>query len=209
MDKRTIRAVGIIVIVAALAAVVATAGLAMIVGSRAAEPLPVFAEVPDFALTNQHGETVSRDALRGKVWIADFIFTRCRAICPMMTASLAQVRDELHATPAWDEVRVVSFSVDPEHDTPEVLREFASRYGADGDRWLFLTAERRETIWSLSRDGFMLRVHETPDNPAMPISHSAKFALVDRAGQIRGYYDSNDPEARAALVRDAQRLADE
>lgn len=223
MRGRTAQTVGLIIVGAALAAMGVTFALAMLAeptGSSAPRtalqgaqrdapdrPLPVIAEVPAFRFTDQHGRAVSRDDLRGKVWIADFIFTRCTAVCPMMTLALTQVRDELRDTPAWEDVRLVSFSVDPEHDTPTVLHDFAERYDANDGQWHFLTGESREPIWTLSHDGFMLRVDETPGNAAMPINHSAKFVLVDARGRIRGYYDSNDSEDRAALVRDATHLA--
>ena len=171
-----------------------------------AEPLPEYGEVPAFALTDQHGESVTLDDLRGKVWVAEFIFTRCQAICPIMVHNMRVVRDALADRPDADDLRFVSITVDPDHDTPEVLREYAELHDADHHDWLFLTAEQREPIWRLSEEGFMLGVSETPENPQMPISHGSQFALVDRAGHIRGYYSGTIAEERDELIEDIPQL---
>jgi protein SCO1/2 len=169
------------------------------------EPPEVLFNAPAFSLTQRDDSTVSLDDLKGKVWVGNFIFTRCAGICPMMTASMASLQQDLRLLDNWDDIRLVSFSVDPGHDTPEVLREYAEQYKADKTHWLFLTGER-QTVWRMVADGFKLAVGEVDDNPAMPILHSEKFVLVDQAGHIRGYYDGTEDEQRGALVRDLQLL---
>ena len=196
-------------VAAAVAAVALAAALASITAAlRGGGPrdVPVlFGDMPAFALQSQHGEPITRDDLRGKVWVASFVFTRCAGTCPMITSRKAELqqlrRQMIEQHEMWRDVRLVSFSVDPGHDTPEVLRGYADRYEADGEHWFFLTGDR-EVIWALIRDGFRLSVEDAPDNPQMPILHSEQFVLVDREGQVRGYYDAFDEEQLRSLYYD-------
>lgn len=167
----------------------------------AAEVLPVYGEVPDFELTNRDGSTVRRADLEGAPWIADFVFTRCQVTCPMLTTHLARMQNALDSASAS---RLVSFTVDPDYDTPAVLQEYAARFHA-GERWLFLTGER-SAVYSLIRKGFQLGVQPGEGTPEEPISHSTRFVLVDGQAQVRGYYESGDPAARARLLQDLARL---
>jgi protein SCO1/2 len=177
---------------------------------RASEPpsAPVLGTLPDFALVDQEGSGFGSDELRGTVWIADFIFTRCPDMCPMLSSVMARVQRQLARDPAFADVRLVSISVDPEHDTPERLAAYAAKYGAEPDRWFFLTGER-QAIWRLSKEGFRLAVGESPRGADAPLFHSDKFVLADRAGRIRGYYDATDQEALLALMRDLRGVAAE
>ena len=195
-------------------------------GGRAElERLEVYGEVPDFALIERSGRRITRADLLGKVWITNFIYTDCTETCPLQSAHLARLQAELRGEP---DLRLVSITVDPEHDTPEVLAEYAARYRADPGRWLFLTG-RREVIYRLAIDGFRLGVADSalaPRGPASallarvgpllgpapawahpedraPIMHSSRFVVVDRRARIRGYFQSADPEA---LVRLRQSL---
>lgn len=170
---------------------------------RRAAPLPEYGPLPAFALTERGGRTVRLDDLRGRPWVADFIFTRCAGICPAMTARLARLDRDLPAA-----VRAVSISVDPAHDTPAVLAEYARRAGASAD-WLFLTGPQKD-VYDLSVGGFRLAAEALPPGqagPDGPFLHSSKFVLVDARGVIRGYYDSADEEAMRRLAADAGRLA--
>ena len=157
-------------------------------------------KVPDFTLTERSNRRVTRQDLAGKVWVADFIFTRCAGICLTMSANMQKLQDRLPA-----EVRLVSFSVDPINDTPEVLTEYAKRYNADPERWLFLTGDP-EGVQNLSIDGFKLALDPSSGTEAEPITHSSRFALVDRDGHIRGYYGTEDADALDRLVADAKSL---
>lgn len=165
--------------------------------------LPVLGTLPPFSLTERAGRSVSAADLAGQVWIADFIFTRCPDICPALTAQMARLQTTL--PPASDPVRLVSFSVDPAHDTPAVLRDYATRSGAR-DGWLFLTGSR-DQLALLLREGFRLAFAD--DGPASaPITHSDRFVLVDRELRIRGYYHGTEPGALGRLARDAAGLRD-
>jgi cytochrome oxidase Cu insertion factor (SCO1/SenC/PrrC family) len=172
---------------------------------RRPEPPPMLSEVPDFTLVNRDGRTVRRADLAGSPWIADFIFTRCPASCPMMTSRMARLDREL---PRGLDVRLVSISVDPEHDTPEVLQRYAASFKAP-TRWLFLTGDG-EQIYRLSKEGFKLGVDAAPKGveTAEPILHSTRFVLVDGEGRIRGYYDAFDAESMKTLMRDLEAIVE-
>lgn len=161
-----------------------------------------FGAVPEFALVEASGERRGRSDLVGKVWIASFIFTRCAEECPAMMRAEVALQREL---PVREDLRLVSFSVDPEYDTPERLRAYAEMFGADRSRWWFLTGEKA-AIFRLAIEGFRLSAMEADPENEMPILHSSKLVLVDRRGVIRGYYDSMDEQERRQLVRDARRL---
>jgi protein SCO1/2 len=170
--------------------------------------LPVLGTVPAFRLIGSDGEPVSQASLAGSVWVADFIFTRCPSLCPLLSARMASVQDAL-ARQGKNAVRLVSFSVDPANDTPEALRAYADRFHADRSRWLFVTGERG-ALYTLISQGFRLAVAERPegDNTGGEglITHSDRFVLVDRNLQIRGYYHGTDDDGVAPLLRDIATL---
>ncbi|NIP95270.1 MAG: SCO family protein, partial [Akkermansiaceae bacterium] len=149
-------------------------------------------------LTDQDGGSFGSADLHGKVWIADFIFTRCAGTCPMQSAEKAKLQEELKAHPARDEIRLVTFTVDPEHDTPPVLAEYARAHRADPSHWKFLTGPRGD-LWNLSANGFKMDVADDAGNEKMPILHSSRFVLVDRAGRLRGYYDGLEEQGLTDL----------
>ena len=159
--------------------------------------LVVHRQLPDFSLTDQGSAGVALATMRGKIWVADFIFTSCVTICPPMTNEMAGLQEEF----ATDDVYFVSFSVDPERDTPEVLSRYAARYGADLDRWSFLTGEK-EAIYQLAHEGFNLAA----GHQGSEILHSTRFVLVDRQGQVRDYYESRSKGALQQLRRDMRAL---
>jgi protein SCO1/2 len=179
--------------------------LRRVTGDYGRAELPRLGEVPDFGATAETGATVRRADLGGKVFIADFIFTTCAGICPGMTAKMKSLSERLRDEPR---IRFVSFTVDPDHDTPEVLRRYALEHGADPARWSFLRIEKAG-LRRLAREGFRLGVEDGAAGAAEPILHSTRFVLVDTAGVIRGYYDSDEPGAMTALAADARRLAGE
>ncbi|MEM1203359.1 MAG: SCO family protein [Acidobacteriota bacterium] len=165
-------------------------------------PLPVLKEAPSFALTNRDGGEVTLDTLAGRPWIADFVFTRCPGVCPILTQRMSELAADLPA----DGVRFVSFSVDPTHDTPEVLQAYAEKHGA-GDNWLFLTGAEAE-MYPLIREGFLLVLDPTPrvEEGQEPIVHSNRFVLVDGENRIRGYYNAFDAKELEQLKLDLARL---
>ena len=156
--------------------------------------------VPGFSLTERSSREVKSQELAGQVWVADFVFTSCGGMCPIMTEKMRKLQDKLP-----EEIRLVSFSVDPDTDTPEALSAYAKRYGADPKRWLFLTGNK-DSLFSLSKEGFKLPVGDTEGTQAEPITHSSRFVLVDRQGRIRGYYSMEEESEMAHIVRDAKSL---
>jgi cytochrome oxidase Cu insertion factor (SCO1/SenC/PrrC family) len=157
----------------------------------------VLLTLPEFVLENEGGESFGLLDLRGHIFVADFIFTRCAGTCPMITHRMAALQDELAADHALQEVRFVSFSVDPDNDRPAVLRDYAATVHADARRWTFLTGTR-DAVRGVVRDGFKMPV-EDQDDAAMPVMHSQSFVLVDRVGRVRGVYDPLSEEGLAAL----------
>lgn len=164
-------------------------------GSRA---LPKDGPVPSFQLIDQSGAPFGSLQLLGKIWIADFVYSTCPGPCPMISSRMAELQKPLRDT----DVKLVSFSVDPQHDTPPVLRDYAAKLGAQPGRWYFLTGDKGQ-IYRLSRDGFKLAA---ADGEAAGPIHSTRMVLVDRRGEIRGYYDATDADAVTRLLADANHL---
>ncbi|MGA9408015.1 MAG: SCO family protein [Bacteroidota bacterium] len=173
--------------------------------SPAKSSLPSLSVVPDFTLTERSGAKVPLSDLKGKTWIADFIFTNCGGSCPVMSSTMANFQEQLKNV---NNVLLVSFTVDPERDTPQVLRDYADLYKASASRWLFLTGEK-DKIDYLTRKGFHLALAADSGSTVEPIIHSTMFVLVDRQGIIRGYYDSSDEKALGQIITDARTLAAE
>jgi cytochrome oxidase Cu insertion factor (SCO1/SenC/PrrC family) len=162
--------------------------------------VPSYGIVPAFQLVNQNGQPFGSAQLTDKIWIADFIFTSCRGPCPLISTRMSELQKPLEKT----DVHLVSFSVDPETDTPEVLRGYAEKLQADPKRWDFLTGPK-SAIYKLSHDGFKLAVSDGSEAEGVPV-HSTRMALVDRHGQIRGYYDALEPDAMTKLLADTNHL---
>ncbi|MEA2560268.1 MAG: hypothetical protein QOH06_1772 [Acidobacteriota bacterium] len=188
-----------------VAALVVVAVAALVQWLRQPEPLPVYGKLPAFSLVNRDGRTIRLEDLAGAPWVADFIFTRCPASCPMMSARMARLDRGL---PKDLGVHLVSISVDPAYDTPEVLERYARKFQAP-ERWLFLTGDR-EDVRRLSIEGFKLGLDMDPPPGVIgpePILHSTRFVLVDGEGQIRGYYEAFDEASTEKLRTDLLRLA--
>ena len=160
------------------------------------DDLPISGSVPDFEFTDSNGETITREDMEGKVWVADFIFTTCTMACPIMTGNMNLIHKSFKDD---NNVRIISISVYPEYDTPEVLKEYASRYNANTDRWHFLTGPE-ESVKNIIKTGFKIGDYEDI------IFHSEKFALVDVSGNIRGYYSGMETEDMSKLKKDIKRL---
>ena len=163
------------------------------------EAMPPIGEIPAFRFTTQEGKSLSKDDLIGKVWVADFVFTRCNGPCPVMTSRMAELAKGLAKA---KDVRVVSISVDPEHDTPAVLADYASRMDADPSRWIFLTGPKPE-IDAFARKGmFQVLAY---DDKGVP-THSTRFLVIDRAGRIRRTRNLDEPELVQKLFMDIGNL---
>jgi protein SCO1/2 len=212
MDKRVKRIVIVMWAVTAVAAAALGGAVWMMRntgGSGAAGPsitvtesptagLPVLFDAPSFSLTDQNGQLFDSASLHGKVWVADFIFTSCAGICPMMTQHMREFQKLTPASP----VQMVSFSVDPEHDTPAVLKQYAQTAKADESRWHFLTGESRAKLWDICK-AMKLAVGPDTNNQVM---HSNQFLLIDGDGHVRGVYNSEDDSFLPKLVADANTL---
>lgn len=159
-----------------------------------------YGTVPVFTLTNQDGQPFGLAQLAGKIWIADFVYTMCPGPCPMISSRMSELQKPLEKT----DVHLVSFTVDPAKDTPEVLRGYAEKLQAEPGRWDFLTGPQ-PTIYNLSRNGFKLAVSDGSDEKGIPV-HSTRMILVDRHGQIRGYYDAAEADAMTKLLADTNHL---
>jgi cytochrome oxidase Cu insertion factor (SCO1/SenC/PrrC family) len=186
------------------------------------ETLGVYGTVPPFSLTERSGRPITREDLRGLVWVVDFIYTECTETCPLQSLEFARLQHDFGRAA---DLRLVSITVDPEHDTTEVLRAYAGRYGAD-DRWWFLTGDKRG-IACLAQEGFRLGVVD-PAAPTAPecrkaiglgpapawashgsgglVMHSARVVLVDRAGVIRAYHPTTDAESMGRLHANLRQL---
>jgi protein SCO1 len=156
-----------------------------------------YGSVPEFTLINQDGKNFGSADLRGKIWIANFIYTTCPGPCPMISSRMSELQKPLAKT----DVHLVSFSVDPAKDTPDILRSYADRLQAEPGRWDFLTGAK-STIYNLSRNGFKLAAGEEKGVPV----HSTRMILVDRHGEIRGYYDAAEADAVTKIVADTTHL---
>src|SRR5438105_6860992 len=156
--------------------------------------LSSYGTLPSFELTNQDGREFGSTELAGKIWIADFVFTSCPGPCPLISNRMSELQKPLEKT----DIHLVSFTVDPEKDTPEVLRSYAQTLHADLKRWDFLTGSR-PAIYALARDGFKLAVSDGSDETGLPV-HSTRIVLVDRGGVVRGYYDALAPDAVTKLL---------
>lgn len=175
--------------------------LAVAVSHDLSDPtdLKVYWNVPDFSFPDQDGKTVSNRDLLGHVWLSDFIFTQCTTACPVLTSKMILLQKHSPAA-----MRFVSFSVDPEHDTPAALKSYAQLWHGDESRWRLLST----TPEGLEKVSAGMKVTVAPSgDPDNPILHTTLFMLVDTQGRVRGVYDSSDSDAMARLQEDMQALA--
>ncbi len=197
------------------------------------ESLPVYSQLPDFELVDASGRAFARDRLKGKVWVADFIYTRCEDTCPLQTSEMRRLQ---RAFSGSEDFRQISITTDPAHDKTARLAAYARKFGADRERWFFLTGKEKE-IKDLALKGFRLSYatkraalppgsvverafrlllsnahahhpghQEGGKTPGIQISHSSRFVLIDRNFTIRGYYHSNDAESLGKLRKDLKAL---
>jgi protein SCO1 len=181
-------------------------------GREAWGSLPVLAQIDGFSLSDQHGKSVRLDDLGGKVWVADFIFTGCQAACPMLTSRMRSLQRHLeqresalgHELP----VRLVSFSVDPEVDTPDKLSAYAAKWGADDRRWTFLTGSLAEMNRAVVHGMKIPFEKGGADMSAFDVMHGERIVVVDKAGRIRGYFEM-DEEGMAHIKAAIETLVSE
>jgi len=159
-------------------------------------PLPTLGAIPQFDLVSSTGQPFDSHTLDGHIWVADFIYTTCDGPCPMMSHQMRGIQSSTESTPA---VKLVSFTVDPKHDTPEVLTRYSKFFKADESRWYFLTGEMAR-LNDLGLNAFKL------NGVNGDLSHSTRFVLVDARRQIRGFYISSDDDFPKRLLHDIRQL---
>lgn len=191
------------------------------------QPLPA----PSFNVIDDRDQTVTDLGLYGTVWVCDFFLTRCKGICPILGDTMAQLAWELEQDPKLQDVRLISFSVDPEHDRPEQLRQYRAQYtpswanrldtpdqyeprlAAIDKYWRHVTPadNEQQTWWDSIENSFHLMVGPADaDDTSTPIAHASKLVLIDQQGRIRGYYEGLNPdESIEPLIADIRRLLDE
>ncbi len=163
----------------------------------------LYHKVPDFRFTDQNGQAVTAATFEGKIYIADFFFTSCPTICPVMKKNLLKVY-EIYKDSA--NVSILSHTIDPRHDSVEVLRDYAERLDARTPGWYFVTGDQ-DSIFSIARQ-YMVSALEDKDAPG-GYAHSGALALMDKERRIRGYYDGTEEEATKRLIRDIRTLLNE
>jgi cytochrome oxidase Cu insertion factor (SCO1/SenC/PrrC family) len=189
-----------------LLAALAAAGFAGLAALRPSAPPPDdFGPVGDFSLTERGGRTVTPADLAGKVWIASFVFTRCTGGCPQVTGTVARLQDAFRDQP---DVRLVTFTVDPERDDPDELKKYADHFGADAERWLFLTGPE-EQLYRLIEKGFKIPVQRNRGDdvkPGQEVMHGFKLVLVDRRGHHRGWFEGRQVDDQGQPVDEVPKL---
>jgi protein SCO1/2 len=187
-----------------MAIVAVTAAFAYFL-KRNGSGLPVYSAVPDFRLTADDGKPITLSDLKGKIWVAEFFFASCAGICLDMNRNMVRVQKAFADNP---DVRIVSFTVDPQNDTPEILREYRKNFDAMDGKWVFVTGDKK-AIYRLARHGFKVAAAEVKpqeEGGATDFIHSDRFILVDRKGRIRGYYNGTDKKQVDKLIADIRKL---
>lgn len=173
--------------------------------SSEADELPVLHTIPKFSLQNQEGKDFGSEQLAGRPYLAAFMFTRCPSICPRLTKKMKNIDAAVKS--AGKSLQLLSVSVDPDNDTPEVLSAYAQKHGADVDNWEFLTGDYG-TIAKVSEEGFKIGLSGKIEEgkPHLGITHGSHFILVDGAGRIRGYFRSSDDDTVTKVVEALDKL---
>lgn len=160
--------------------------------------------VPKFSFTNQDSTETSHKDYQGHVYVTDFFFTTCPSICPIMSSQMSRLQDMLKTEGIWGEVKLLSHTVNPEHDRPHVLKAYAERIGADLSNWNFVTGDQ-ETLYDQAKTGYFMTALES-DTAAGGFFHSDNFVLIDQNQHIRGYYDGTSTQSVNELLEDIKLL---
>jgi protein SCO1/2 len=169
-----------------------------VLARRQADKLEFLFDAPPFTLVDQNNQTVTDASLKGNVWVGMLFFTQCPGVCPMMTGRMVQLQK---AIPDKD-VKIVSFSVDPEHDTPAAMKAYAEKSQVDESRWHLLTGPK-ELMFAVA---IGLKLPAAPAHDDQPIVHSQRVLLFDRGNHVRGVYDTNDDDSMQKLANDVRTL---
>jgi protein SCO1/2 len=171
------------------------------------QPDTIYYPIPKFSFVNQEGVIITRENFEGYITLVDFFFTECPTICPMMSAQMVRLQDKFHNEFPDLPIRFLSFSVKPESDTPEKLKQYALKIGADLSRWNFLTGKATD-IYDLAQEGFLLTAFPS-DTAQGGIFHTDKVTLLDKSMRMRGYYDGTSTSGMDQLFKDAVTLSNE
>lgn len=163
-----------------------------------------YPRIPDYAFVNHKNQPFTQKQMEGKIYVADFFFTTCPTICPIMKSNMLTVLERFKDN---DQVGILSHTIDPEHDTPAVLGKYADDLGLKGDMWQFVTGNR-EKIYDIGQKHYMVSAMADPDEPGGFI-HSGSFVLVDKNRYVRGIYDGTSKESTAKLIEDMTLLLKE
>jgi protein SCO1/2 len=171
---------------------------------KSASDVPVMSELPEFSLVDQDSEAFTRDSMKGDLWVSAFVFTHCKSTCPRLTAHMKGLQTRLSDVPS---ANLMSVSVDPRNDTPDVIKAYMAENGLDEHNWRFVTGDE-QAVRDLVVDGFKVGLgdDESQAAGADDIMHSNSFVLVDAEAQVRGYYRANN-DGIADLERDIRALA--
>ena len=164
----------------------------------------IYHTIPDFKFVNQEGDTVTAQNFKDKIYVADFFFTTCPTICPVMKKQLKKVYEKIQGQ---NDIAILSHTIDPEHDTPAVLKEYAQDLGVKGTQWMFVTGNR-EKIYEIGEKQYLVVAGADSTAPGGYI-HSGAFVLVDKEKRVRGMYNGTDDEATKRLMVDIERLKEE
>ena len=154
------------------------------------KPIPgdtIYHTIPDFSFVNQDGKIITKENVLGKIYVADYFFTTCQSICPVMKKQMNRVYKRF---PNDSEILFLSHTVDPETDSIQTMKEFSMRFNADSKKWMFLTGNKKD-LYDLARKGYLIEASEG-DGGAQDFIHTQNFALIDKEFHIRGYYDGTD-----------------
>lgn len=165
-------------------------------------------KIGSFSFFNQNGDTITEKFVEGKVYVAEYFFTTCGSICPIMNKQMKRVNDVYFDNP---EVAILSFTVDPDVDTVEQMKRYAEGHDIKGAHWQFLTGDKKE-LYQLARQSyFVLKPAEAENlgDAGSDFIHTNNFVLVDRESRIRGYYDGTNPDEVGTLLKDIQKLLEE
>ena len=164
----------------------------------------VYDPIPLFAFTNQDGKIITNDFMSGKIAVVDFFFSNCTSICPMLSSQMARLQHLVKSENIDGQVVFLSHTVDPKHDTPEVLKAYADRIGADYSNWNFVTGNEEDIYWQ-AKEGYKLTAFPS-DTAQGGFFHTDQIALIDQEGKIRGYYDGTSTKAVDQLFQDLHLL---
>jgi protein SCO1/2 len=161
----------------------------------------VYQTIPDFKFVNQYGDTITQKSLKGDIYVADFFFTTCPSICPIMHRNMLNVYNEFKNVPDF---KIISHTIDPKHDSVAVMKKYADKLGISGNSWWLLQGNKEQT-YDLGQKNYLVAVKQDDGTPGGYV-HQGWFVLVDKQKRIRGYYDGTDEKQVTKMIEDIKIL---